>query len=101
MLHVNRLVTNTAFDTKIGEVEDKISDVSGLLTNTAFNTKSGRVEKNTDHNKYIATNEFNNCSGAIFDEKKSKSVTNTDLANVKQRAHENKKRKIRVYDFFY
>ena len=46
MLHVNRLVTNTAFD-----------------------TKSGRVEKNTDHNKYIATNEFNNCSGAIFDEK--------------------------------
>ena len=42
---ISRLGTNTGFDAKSGEVEDKIPDISGLGTHTAFITKTGEVEK--------------------------------------------------------
>ena len=60
ILDIGELVTKTAFITKIGEVENKILDVSrlanetafnkspevsGLVTNTVFNIKIGEIEK--------------------------------------------------------
>ena len=39
------LVADTAFNTKIEEVEKKVPDVNGLITNTAFNSKSREVEE--------------------------------------------------------
>ena len=60
----SNLVTNTAFNSKSGEGENKSPDVSGLVTKTAFNTKTGEVEnKIPDHDKCITTAEF---SGKIF-----------------------------------
>ena len=38
---VRKLVTNSALNTKIVEVENKIADVSELVTNSALNTKIG------------------------------------------------------------
>lgn len=76
-------------------LKNKTPDVIGLVTNTAFNTKVGEVEKNPDYTKCITDNEFNKFSGEIFDAKlkKSKLVANGDLANVEQRVIENKKQK--------
>ena len=76
-------------------LKNKTPDVIGLVTNTAFNTKVGEVEKNPDYTKCITDNEFNKISGEIFDAKlkKSKLVANGDLANVEQRVIENKKQK--------
>lgn len=76
-------------------LKNKTPDVIGLVTNTAFNTKVGEVEKNPDYTKCITDNEFNKFSGEIFDAKlkKSKLVANRDLANVEQRVIENKKQK--------
>ena len=45
---VNRLVTNTAFNTKVREVEKKkIPDVIRLVTNTALNMQIEKVKKNS------------------------------------------------------
>ena len=76
-------------------LKNKTCDVIGLVTNTAFNTKVGEVEKNPDYTKYITDNEFNKFSGEIFDAKlkKPKLVANADLVNVEQRVIENKKQK--------
>ena len=76
-------------------LKNKTCDVIGLVTNTAFNTKVGEVEKNPDYTKYITDNEFNKFSGEIFDVKlkKTKLVANADLVNVEQRVIENKKQK--------
>ena len=45
MSYVNRLITNAAFNKKIGKFQNKMSDVSALVPNNAFNTKIGEVEK--------------------------------------------------------
>ena len=49
------------------EVENKMPDVSGLVTNTALNTKLGELKKSPGHYKYKITTEFNKCLGTIFD----------------------------------
>lgn len=54
-------------------LKNKTPDVIGLVTNTAFNTKVGEVEKNPDYTKCITDNEFNKFSGEIFDAKLKKS----------------------------
>ena len=40
---VKRLLTNTTFDTKTGEVENKIPDVRRSIFNTVFDTKSREI----------------------------------------------------------
>ena len=45
MSYVNRLITNAAFNKKTGKFQNKISDVSALVPNNAFNTKIGEVAK--------------------------------------------------------
>lgn len=50
------LVTNTALNTKIGDVETKILDVSALVPNI----KIWESEKKcSDYNKYVTTQENN------------------------------------------
>ena len=53
-------MTATNLNTKISEVENKISGTSGLVTATVLNTKIREIEnKITDNSKYITTQEFN------------------------------------------
>ena len=67
------LVTTTILNIEIGEVENKIPDVSGLVITAVLNTKIGEVEnKIPDHAKYIATIESDQVAGWIFDKNKNK-----------------------------
>ena len=53
-------MTTTVLNTKISEVEKKITDASVLVTRSALNTKIGEVEnKIPDHAKYITAPELN------------------------------------------
>ena len=86
-------------------LKNKTPDVIGLVTNTAFNTKVEEVEKNPDYTKYITDNEFNKFSGEIFDAnlKKSKLVANSDLLMLNNVLLRTKNRKIKsiLLNFFY
>ena len=60
-------MTTTVFNTKIGEIENKISDTNSLVTTTNLNTKISEIESKTpDHAKYIAPQEFNKYTGENF-----------------------------------
>ena len=53
-------------------VKHKIPDINGLVTKTNYNTKISEIEKKvSDHNhdKYITTPEFNTLFARIFDTK--------------------------------
>ena len=56
-------MTITVLNTKISEVEKKISKTGSLVTTTVLNTKISEVEnssiKISNHDKYINTPEFN------------------------------------------
>ena len=53
-------MTNTVFNIKISEVENKISNTSNLLSANVLNTKNSEVENTIpDNSKYITTWEFN------------------------------------------
>ena len=59
ILFTSCLVTTTALNTKVSEVDNKIPDTSSLGTTTALNTKINEAEnKVPDHAKYITTQEF-------------------------------------------
>ena len=82
------LVKKTDFNTKITEIKDKIPDMSGLATKTAlttvknktpsisglvkktdYNTKITDIENklnNHNHDKYVATSEFNTLAANVF-----------------------------------
>ena len=58
-------MTNSA----LNAVENKIPKISNLVTKTDYNTKIGEIEKKiTEHNhgKYITTPEFNNLAAGAF-----------------------------------
>ena len=86
--NTNGLVKKTDYNTKISEVEDKIPDISGLTTKAAlttvenkipsitgffkktdYNTKITDIENkltNHNHDKYVATSEFNTLAANVF-----------------------------------
>ena len=92
------MVKKTNFNTKVTEIEDKISSIAGLATNsvltavenkipdvsslvkkTDYNTKINDIEKNiTNHNhdKYITTPEFNTMVASTFN---ARLAAQTDL----------------------
>ena len=52
-------MTTTVLNTKISDVENKISNTSNLVATTVLNTKINEVEnKIPDNCKYITTQEF-------------------------------------------
>ena len=77
----NKIPENSSFGTKptLTVVENKIPDVSSLVKKTNYDTKISELEKKlTDHNhdKYITTTEFNTLAAH---------VSNTRLAQVNLR----------------
>lgn len=98
--YVSRLSSNTVFNTKIWEVENKVLNVSGLVTNTDFNTKTKKLRKILDGAKYITTSKFNNNLGEIFDErlKETQLATTNGLKIAKQIATKNVKKGLKTYD---
>ena len=97
------LVKKTDYNTKITEIEDKIPDISGLATKTAlttvenkipsisglvkktdYNTKITDIENklnNHNHDKYVATSEFNTLAANVFNGRLAQAnlITKTDF----------------------
>ena len=80
-------------------VENKIPNVSNLLKKTDYNTKVNEIEKKiTDHNhdRYITTPEFNKLTAENFAARlaQANSVTKTDfdnkLSNLNKKINSNK-----------
>ena len=62
-------------------VENKIPNVSNLVTKTDYNTKINEIEKkitNHNHDKYITTSEFNNLAANLLVENELKKLQKFD-----------------------
>ena len=60
-------MTTTVSNTKISEVESKITDTSNLVTTTVLGTKISEVQNNfSDNSNYITTKEFNKSTAEKF-----------------------------------
>ena len=115
ILDVSSLAAKTALTT----VENKIPDVRSLVKETDYNTKITEIEKKlTDHNhdKYITTPEFNTLAADVFNArlKRANLVTKTDFDNsvsslngkitinkTKNESIENELRKLKTFDSSY
>ena len=115
ILDVSSLAAKTALTT----VENKIPDVRSLVKETDCNTKITEIEKKlTDHNhdKYITTPEFNTLAADVFNArlKRANLVTKTDFDNsvsslngkitinkTKNESIENELRKVKTFDSSY
>ena len=77
-------VSNLATKTALTAVENKIPSVSSLVKKTDYDTKISELEKKlTDHNhdKYITTPEFNTLAADVFNERLAQAnlITKTDF----------------------
>ena len=63
-------ITNLATKTALNAVENKIPSVSNLVKKTDYNTKISEIENKIttdhDHDKYITTQEFNKLTAESF-----------------------------------
>ena len=62
-------ITNLATKTPLTTVENKISSITGLVKKTDYNTKITDIENklnNHNHDKYVATSEFNTLAANVF-----------------------------------
>ena len=77
-------VSNLATKTALTAVENKIPSVSSLVKKTDYDTKISELEKKlTDHNhdKYITTPEFNTLAASVFNARLAQAnlLTKTDF----------------------
>ena len=77
-------VSSLATETPLTAVENKISDLSSLVKKTNYDTKISDLEKKlTDHNhdKYITIPEFNSLAASVFNARLTQAnlITNTDF----------------------
>ena len=77
-------ITHLATNSALTAVENKIPDVSSLVTKTDYNTRISDIEKKItdhDHDKYITTSEFNKLRTENFKARLAQAnlVTKTDF----------------------
>ena len=77
-------VTNLATKIALTTVENKIPSVSSLVKKTEYDLKSSELEKKLtdhDHDKYVATSEFNTLAANVFNAKLAQAnlITWTDF----------------------
>ena len=77
---INNLATKTALTT----VENKIPSISGLVKKACYNTKITDIENilnNHNHDKYVATSEFNTLATNVFNARLAQAnlITKTDF----------------------
>ena len=94
-------ISNLATKTALTTVTNKIPDVTNLVNKTDYNTKIIEIEKKlTDHNhdKYTTTTEFNKLAADVFNARLAQVnlITKTDfdsrLSNLNRKITENKKK---------
>ena len=79
-------ISNLATKTALSTVENKITDTSNLVRKTDYNTKITEIEKkitDLNHDKYITTPEFNSLATNFFNARIAQAnlVTKTDFDN--------------------
>ena len=77
-------INNLAIKTALTTVENKIPSISGLVKKTDYNTKIIDIEDkltNHNHDKYVATSEFNTLDTNVFNARLSQAnlITKTDF----------------------
>ena len=77
-------INNLAAKTALTTVENKILSISGLVKKTDYNTKITDIENklnNHNHDKYVATLEFNTLAADVFNARLAKAnfITKTDF----------------------
>ena len=101
--------SNLATKTPLTTIENKIPSVSNLVKETDYNTKITEIENNlTDHNhdKYIATPEFNTLAADVFNARIAKAnlITNRDfdakLSSLNEKITTNKTKHLLVENEF-
>ena len=98
-----RIVTTIVLNTKINEVENKITDTSSVVTKTVLRTKISEVEnKIPGHAKYINTPEFNKLIAEHFAaslkqaDSVNKSYFDNKLTTFNKRITSNKTKNLKV-----
>ena len=78
-LHVGSLVAKTLLNTKCGEIENKIPQVTDLRKKTDYDAKIIDIEK-----KYFTTADYNKFTNETFDAniKQKELVNNSDMSNI-------------------
>ena len=112
-------VSSLATKTALTAVENKIPSVSSLVKKTDYDTKISELEKKlTDHNhdKYITTPEFNTLEGDVFNARLAEAnlITKTDFdakplslhrkitsSKSKYLLAENELKKLKLYNWEY
>ena len=77
-------ISNLATKTALTTVENKIHSISGLVKKTDYNTKIINIENilnNHNHDKYVATSEFNTLAANVFNARLAQAnlITKTDF----------------------
>ena len=77
-------ISNLATKAALTTVENKISSISGLVKKTDYNTKITDIENklnNHNHDKYVATSEFNTLAANVFNARLAQAnlITKTDF----------------------
>ena len=80
-LDVGSLVAKTLLNTKCGEIENKIPQITNLRKKTDDNAKIIDIEK-----KYFTTVDYNKFTSETFDAniKQKELVNNSDMSNIKK-----------------
>ena len=76
--------SNLAIKTALSTVENKIPSIRGLVKETDYNTKITNIENklnNHNHDKYVATSEFNTFAADVFNARLAQAnlITKTDF----------------------
>ena len=99
------IITSLATNSALTAVENKIPDVSSLVRKTDYNTKISDIEKkvsNHNHEKYITTPEYNTLVARVFNARLAQVdlVTKTDfdvrLQNLNKKIKSNKTKNLLV-----
>ena len=77
-------ISNLAAKTALTTVANKISSISGLIKKRDYNTKITDIENklnNQNHDKYVATSEFNTLAANVFNARLAQAnlITKTDF----------------------
>ena len=98
-------ISNLATKTALTTVENKIPSITGLVKKTDYNTKITDIENilnNHNHDKYVATSEFNSLAADVFNARLAQAnlITKTDfdtkLSNLNRKITANKSKHLLV-----
>ena len=98
LVHINQYRKDKQnLEKKIGDVDQKIPDISALVTTIVLNTKISEVENRTPANsKYVTTQQFNELTGEKQADLLNKSDFDNKLTSFNRQITSNKTKHLEV-----